>query len=117
MSQHSFETTYKGRPISIVAGWDKPLQGFYLFIELLDATGDDDEEEEDYYLYSNLGDAELAAYYGLPPTFDYFVNKLTSFGLKIPDRMYDEIMKDQRQNVVNRRVGYNADGTFIGPIK
>lgn len=32
MSQISFTTTYQGHPAQVVAGWDRPLQHFFLTV-------------------------------------------------------------------------------------
>lgn len=42
MSQVKFETTYKGKPVEVMAGWDNPMQHFYLTV--FDLDGDADEE-------------------------------------------------------------------------
>ena len=33
MSRHYFDTVHKGFPITVVLGWDRPANYFFLFIE------------------------------------------------------------------------------------
>jgi len=40
MSQHSFTTTLQGRPVVVVVGYDRPLRGFFCFVEKCDAVDD-----------------------------------------------------------------------------
>ncbi len=61
MSRHEYRTEYRGRPVCVVAGWDRPLQGCYMFIEYLDpATGS--------MPYSNLDDEDSH-----PASFEKFL--------------------------------------------
>jgi hypothetical protein len=32
MSQVTFKATYKGEPVEVMAGWDRPLQHYYLTV-------------------------------------------------------------------------------------
>jgi hypothetical protein len=104
MSQHIFSTEYKGRSVSILMGWDRPLQGYFMVIEETDREG---------YLYTNLDDPAVSSNYGLPKSLDHFMRKLEEFALSIPERMAQEIKADALSNVGNRYVTYEADGTLI----
>ena len=84
MSQHTFNTEYNERPISILAGWDRPLQGCFMVIEYSDT-----EEYPDYMLYSNLDDKDSH-----PPTFDKFIGILDQYGIKVPAPMLEAINAD-----------------------
>ena len=42
MSQVKFEYTYKGKPVEIMAGWDNPMQHYFLTV--FDMDEDADEE-------------------------------------------------------------------------
>lgn len=103
MSQHVFESQHQGKPISILMGWDRPLQGFFMVIEV---DGSED------YLYTNLDDPKLAPFHGLPASLDHFIKKLSELGLVIPARMVQEIQDDAFANVGNRYVRYAPDGTI-----
>lgn len=97
MSQHYFTTAMPdGRPVQILAGWDRPLQGHFLVVERLGADGD-----EGGPLYSNLDDEQLDPWNGLPDSMDYFVAKLAELGLQLPPAMLHEILSDAANNVGN----------------
>lgn len=102
MSQHVFASEYQGKPISILMGWDRPLQGFFMVIEV---------DGADEYIYTNLDDPTLAPFHGLPDSIDHFVEKLGELGLALPARMVQEIQNDSLANVGNRYVTYEQDGT------
>lgn len=105
MSQHYFETTLHDQPAVVLMGWDRPLQGYFLVIMQEGAN------EEDM-LYSNLCDPALLRFNGLPPTLDYFKAKLSEFGLKVPQRMIDEIGTDELLNEGNRNLWYDEHGAI-----
>lgn len=105
MSQHRFATTYQGRPVEVLMGWDRPLQGVFMVVSRGDAR-----EDEDEFVYSNLDDPALADCGGLPPVVDYFLVKLGDLGVAVPQAMLDEIERDSRANVGTRHVVYDADG-------
>ncbi|HET9645425.1 MAG TPA: hypothetical protein VFP68_19180 [Burkholderiaceae bacterium] len=103
MSQHRFQTTYQGDPVSVLMGWDRPLQGFFLVIAAICRDG---------YVYSNLEDRALRQCFGLPPALDYFLGKLSEFGIEVPSRMIDEIKADADKDVGNRYVVYDCAGNI-----
>lgn len=103
MSQHRYSTMHEKRPVCVLVGWDKPLQGFFLVIEYEDSMDDE-------YLYSNLEDLSLVAFCGLPPTFDHFSKKLQEFGIDLPGVMLQELEMDKRSNTGNRTVVYDMSG-------
>jgi hypothetical protein len=105
MSQHYFKASFQGKPVTITMGWDRPLQGHFLFVEV-----DDSKEEE--FVYSNLYDLALRADKGLSPSLEYFRTKLTDLGLKVPERMVLEIELDAFNNVGNRHVWYDELGNI-----
>ena len=54
MSQHIFSaTSATNRPLRVMAGWDPPLQRYFLDVELSDAG-----DEEDEYLFTSMREAE-----------------------------------------------------------
>ena len=99
MSQHFFKTNYKDRPVIVVMGWDKPLQGFFMFIEYCDNNDDD-------YVYSNLADNALKTYNGLPPTIQHFIFVLSKLRLTVPEKMISEVCSDGSNNVGNKVVNH-----------
>ena len=59
MSRHCFDTSHKGFPITVVLGWDRPMQYFFLTIEKPAELIDDAMQvEDDRFLYSNLHEAD-----------------------------------------------------------
>ncbi len=64
MSRHYFDTVHKGFPITVVLGWDRPANYFFLFIEkpaeLIDDTA---KVESDDFLYSNLHESDPFNHY------------------------------------------------------
>ena len=85
MSQHVFKTKYKNRPVMVLAGWDRPLQGFFLVVSRVNAKG-----REEGCVFSNLECQESH-----PKSFDPFRAKLQNLGIEIPDG---------RENCGNKRV-------------
>ena len=101
MSQHRFQTEDReGRPIEVLMGWDRPLQGFFLVIQ----------RPNDDIVYSNLVDGALDRWNGLPPTLDHFVDELRRRQIQVPQRMLNEIRLDGERNAGNREVLYRTSG-------
>ena len=105
MSQHYFQTSYEGRSVTVVVGFDRPLRGFFCFVERNDAG---DQEEE--FLYSNLDDPKLVHCMGIAKTLKHFEKRLGDLGLAVPRSMFSEAENDQRFNVGNRFVWHDAKG-------
>lgn len=105
MSRHIFETDYKGEKVQIVAGWDRPLQGFFMTIEKVAASNNDDD---DNFIYNNLNEENSH-----PRTFDPFIGVLVDLGINIPKQMIDEIVEDGIFNTGNKDVvHYFEDGAY-----
>jgi hypothetical protein len=102
MSQHVFETFLHAMPLTIVMGWDRPLQGFFLMVSK-------DDEEEEKYLYSNLEDPNLDRNNGMAHSLEYLEDKLAALGLSVPTEMLSELRKDCALNVGNRYVNHTPD--------
>lgn len=104
MTQHYYPTEHQGKAVTVLMGWDRRLQGYFMVIE-------DDDATDDSYVYSNLDDAELAAYAGLPPTLDPFIAKLAELGLTVPSHILEAVRCDGAENAGNRWVIYDRDGS------
>src|SRR6184192_2861709 len=104
MSQHFFHTQHEGRPIRVLTGSDRPLQGHFLVIEYLDT---------DEMLYSNLDDPVIVACDGLPRTMSYFLVLLQELGVSVPRNIIDAVQLDQLANAGNRQVEYDGHGVAI----
>ena len=103
MSQHHFATTYQGRPVNVVMGYDRPLRGFFCCVELTDTEDDD-------YAYCNLSDAKLFPAMGLAASVEYFRGVFAELGLQVPESLFTECICDQANNVGNRFEVHGADG-------
>ena len=82
MSQHYFQTSYEGRSVTVVVGFDRPLRGFFCFVERNDA-GDDEE-----FAYSNLDDPKLVHCMGIAKTLKHFEKRLGDLDLAVPRSMF-----------------------------
>lgn len=96
MSQHFFSTTYQGNPVSVCLGWDRPLQGFFMFIEKEGAA----EDAEPEFVYLNLEDPKLKI--GVHRDITYFVDVLARLEIAVPEKMILEAMKDKKNDTGNR---------------
>lgn len=97
MSQHQIILkTNEGVSVEVLMGWDAPCQRFYLVIDKLNS--------EDEPIYSNLYETDPSAC-GL----DYFLSVLTRYGIKLPEVMISEIIKDKENNTVNRCETYSVE--------
>ncbi|MBQ4775628.1 hypothetical protein [Pectobacterium versatile] len=108
MSRHYFTTSHKGFPTTLYLGWDRPMQYFFLVIEKPEEQIEDDTcDEHDIYLYSNLQERDPFGH-GL----DYYRAVLLHFQITVPESMFTEVLRDAENNVGNRVVIYQADGSF-----
>jgi hypothetical protein len=83
MSQHYFDTTWGSQLISILMGWDRPLQGYFMVIE---------SPENDEPLWCNLSHE--------PSHPDIL-------------EMIQEILEDGAKNVGNKQVRHSLeDGIY-----
>lgn len=108
MSNHYFATTHKGHPVTVNLGWDRPLSYFFMVItkpvELRDESQLVDDED---YLYSNLHEREP-----FEMDLDYYRHVLNHFSISVPESMFKEVEEDMFNDVGNRVVTHQADGTF-----
>src|SRR3546814_16972841 len=56
MSRHYFNTFHKGSPISVILGWDRPMNYFFLVIEEQNNSADNSMTLD--LLYSNLKESD-----------------------------------------------------------
>ncbi len=105
MSQHILSTVYKAQEVVVVVGWDKPLQGYFMFIQKI-LEHRNGNAGKDVFLYSNLSDSQLVKEGGVSQSMWYFVRKLEAFNLKLPPIILKNVTSDRRDNVGNRIVHY-----------
>lgn len=108
MSQHFYDGTYRGVPVTVLMGWDRPLSQFFLVVQhRQDAEVNGEREDNDEgIIYSNQ-DELLPRSLGL----DHFRSKLTTLGIAVPEAMFEQVLLDEAGNVGNRCVVYEADGS------
>jgi len=107
MSQHWFPATLaNGLNVMVLAGYDRPLEGYFLVVQLKD--GDDE------FVYSNLDDPALAGSLGFSSDFEYFERRLSELGAKVPDSVAAAVRDDCHRRIGNRHVEYDEAGVEIG---
>lgn len=94
MSQHCFDTLHDGKKTRIVMGWDRPLQGFFMYIEK--------EDDEDVPYWSNL-DWEDSH----PRTLQPFIEALKALNISVPNKLLAAVVADGENNAGNRDVFYS----------
>lgn len=92
MSQVTFKTEYRGKPVEVVAGWDHPLGGFFLTVFNTDPNA------EDEYVYSNLDDKHLTDSMGFTRTTLYFRGVLAKMSIESPAGFW-ELVEQKENNV------------------
>jgi hypothetical protein len=109
MSQHVIELTNKdGKEMTVMMGWDRPLQQFFLMVE------QNQDGKEPVYLYNNMDDPDA---WGMDD-LNYFHEKLLELGLDVPQKMLMQVESDKILKVGNRFVRYLPDGTVTDlPLK
>jgi hypothetical protein len=101
MSQHYYhETDPDGSCITVLLGWDRPLQHVFL-----DVTKESNDRKTEEMLYSNLDDPRSGGQ-GLV----YYRSKVSDLGLCLPETMYAEVEKDQANNAGNRIAHHTHEG-------
>ncbi len=93
MSQVKFKTEYKGKPVEVMAGWDRPLQGFFLTVFDLDPNA------EVECVYSNLDDPNVPGVMGYTKTTDYWKEVLSKMEIGVPEEFWARV--ELRQGNVN----------------
>lgn len=97
MSQHYFTLSYKARPVQLLMGWDRPLQGYFMILQYLD---------NQKYFWSNLDQAVSH-----PKSLAPFLKVLADFEMYIPLEMIREIESDGLKNVGNKEVHHKIDAS------
>lgn len=94
MSQHTYQTQYKGQEARILMGFDRPMQGFFMDINLK-------AKFETIPLYASSKDPELQGSLGMSKSIDIFCKRLVEFDLTIPEAMLLAVQKDGEENAGN----------------
>lgn len=108
MSQHYFETSHKGFPITVQLGWDRPMQYFFMVIRKpIDLIDEAMKVEDDDFLYSNWHENDPFGH-----DLHYYCEVLRHFRITVPESMFIEVQHDADRNTGNRLVHHQADGSF-----
>lgn len=111
MSRHYFQTTYAGKPVEVLMGFDRPCNGFFMVIDYLEEPEDDENEG---CIYTNMWEENPH-----PDSLTPYLNKLTELDIAVPAEMIQEIVKDGEIKIGNKNVRHamvdgNYTRTFIG---
>lgn len=95
MSQHRFKSkTSAGQEVDVLAGWDRPLQGYFLLVKPVPDPG--------HYLFCNLDVPDDVPSH--PQTWDFFQAKLEEFGIPMPKGLLQHLQADKANNAGNLTV-------------
>ncbi len=95
MSQHHFEGTQDGKPVTVTMGYDRPLD--YVFCTVVDAAGET--------IYCNLEDAKAGV---TQQDVGHYRGVLAESRIAVPESMFVETAKDQAGRVGNKNVIHKA---------
>jgi hypothetical protein len=100
MSRHLLHVVHGGQPLTVVAGYDRPLRS--LFPHVLRARRANDRDDE--FVYDSL----------LEPGLDWtdiniVADKLAALGIDPPASLIEGIFLDQCRNAGNRVVEHHLD--------
>ncbi len=105
MSRHYFQTTYAGKPVEVLMGFDRPCDGFFMEINYLDEPEDD---EDDRYIYFNMREENPH-----PASLTPYLEKLVELDIAIPAEMTQEIEIDGAFKTGNKNVRHAmVNGTY-----
>lgn len=86
MSRISYKIPYKATTVEVVAGWDNPLNTF--FLDVIDA------DDEDKIIYSSMSDPNTDA------SLDALACVLHDLDIITPENFWSMVAKKQKNNVV-----------------
>lgn len=104
MSQRILKTSYIGRPIEVLMGWDRPLGYYFMVIQYAGEAGRAEE-----HLYSNLDDQHTE----FDASLAYFSKVANRFGFVLPPTMLVALEVDKTLNRGNARSVFDIDGAEI----
>ncbi len=108
MSRHYFQTTYAEKPVEVLMGFDRPLNGFFMVIDYLNEPENDEDDEDDGYIYSNMWEKNPH-----PDSLTPYLEKLAELDISIPAEMIQEIEIDGAFKTGNKHVRHAVvDGTY-----
>ncbi len=85
MSQHFFNTVCESCPVRVSMGWDRPLQYYFLTVQVLHAEeraeGEDNAVGSEGFLYANLDDPSVP---DVEHQLLYFQRQLALLSIEVP---------------------------------
>lgn len=93
MSQHMFNTEYNDIPVSVIMGYARRVDGYFMVIEKILASGDPD------YIYSSLFEKDPN-----PTSLALYQEKLAELDIEVPIQMLEEIISDRAHGVSTKFV-------------
>jgi len=105
MSRHYFKTSHEGSPITVLIGWDRPMNNFFLVIEKpAELVGNSMAFD---FLYTNLQERDPFNH-----DLDYYRAVLRHFQIVVPESMFIEVQRDFEKKIGNRVANHQADCSF-----
>lgn len=100
MSRHFIHMGHGERKITVVAGYDRPLQSLFLHVIYADLP----PREEERFLYDSLDDPDADW-----TDINTLADRLETLGIAVPPSLIEGIFLDQCLNAGNRIVEHRAD--------
>ncbi len=110
MSRHYFKTTYAEKPIEVLMGFDRPLDGFFMVIDYLEEP--DRYDDNDGYIYSNMWEKNPH-----PDSLTPYLDKLAELDISIPAEMIKEVEIDGQVKMGNKDIRHAVtDGAYTRTV-
>src|SRR5688572_26136408 len=99
MSRHLAKSTLAGRPVDVIAGFDRRLQKFFLDVV------DEGSKEDEHVVYASLHE----------PWLDWtdvrtVAGRMQQLGVQVPETLLPELRADAASNAGNRIVRHHERG-------
>lgn len=98
MTQHIFESCVDNKPVSVMCGWDRRMNGFFL-----DITDWNDDEN---VVYCSSNDEAFSRSMGFSESFVPFENVMAGLGLAYPPTLAQAVGEDKQNNTGNAITRY-----------
>ena len=105
-SEHLLTTkTGEAQDVLIRTGWSERAGGFYLVIN--EVTAEAARNTKEGFLFASTN---LSKCHSNPRVFDFFLEVLSGFGIRLPTRMLAEVIFDGQGGVGEKKVVWSAEG-------
>jgi len=102
MTKHLYPCLYMNKPAYVLIGWDSTRKGYYLIIDY--QSGQDETP-----IFSNLFSAKK-----YPKTLDQYLQHLVDVGIKLPQEMIDDVLRDGFRNAEDKEATHEIiSGQYI----